>query len=78
MFSKPTALDASKDGKVIFVGSEKGMFRIYDVSNRALPRLLKIYKFFEGHIPINSIKASHDGKYVIVSSPDSESVYIVS
>lgn len=66
------------DGKVVFVGSEKGMFRVYDVSNRAMPRLLKIYKFFDNNIPINSIKASADGRFVIVSSPDSENIFVVS
>ena len=41
MFSKPTALDVSKDGKAAFVGSEKGILRVFDLSNRAMPRLLK-------------------------------------
>ena len=46
-FSKPTALDVSVDGKVAFIGSEKGVLRVFDVSNRAFPRLLKIFRFFE-------------------------------
>lgn len=77
-FSRPTALDVSKDGKVAFVGTERGIFRVYDVSNRAMPRLLKMFKFFDNNITINSVKASPDGNHVIVSSADSENVFIVS
>jgi WD40 repeat protein len=33
-YTRPTALDVSKDGKVAFVGSEEGILRIYDISNR--------------------------------------------
>lgn len=76
--TKPTALDVSKDGKVAFVGSEQGILRVYDISNRALSRLLKFFKFYENNVTINSVKCSHDGKYVLVSSPDSDTVYILS
>jgi hypothetical protein len=37
----------STDGRVAFIGSEKGVLRVFDVSQRAFPRLLKIYRFFE-------------------------------
>lgn len=46
-FSKPTAIDVSKDGRVAFIGTEAGVLRVFDISNRAFPRLLKIYRFFE-------------------------------
>eukprot|EP00347_Sterkiella_histriomuscorum_P023011 403336298 len=77
-FSTPTALDVSKDGKVAFVGSEKGIFRIFDLSNRAMPRLLKLFKFFDNTISINSVKSSPCGKFVIISSQESENVFVIS
>lgn len=78
-FSRPTALDVSTDGRVAFIGTEKGVMRVFDVSNRAFPRLLKIYRFFESEtMSINQIKCSHDGRFVIVSSPECESVFILS
>ena len=40
-------MDVSKDGKVAFIGTEKGVMRVFDISNRSFPRLLKIYRFFE-------------------------------
>jgi hypothetical protein len=46
-FSKPTAVDASMDGRLAFIGTEKGVMRVFDVSQRAFPRLLKIFRFFE-------------------------------
>jgi WD40 repeat protein len=47
LHTKPTAMDVSKDGKVAFVGSEKGVLRVYDLSNRTMPRLIKNYRFYE-------------------------------
>jgi WD40 repeat protein len=53
--------------------------RVFDVSNRAFPRLLKIYRFFESeNMSINVIKCSHDGRFVIVSSPECDSIFIFS
>lgn len=43
-----------------------------------MPRLLKMFKFFDNNIAINSVKASHDGTHVIVSSAESDNVFIVS
>jgi hypothetical protein len=64
---------------VAFIGTEKGVLRVFDVSNRAFPRLLKIYRFFESeNMSINQIRCSHDGKYVIISSPECDSIYIMS
>ena len=78
-FSKPTALDVSVDGKVAFIGSEKGVLRVFDVSNRAFPRLLKIFRFFESEtMSINQIRCSADGRFVIVSSPESDQIFILS
>lgn len=78
-FSKPTAVDVSTDGRVAFIGTEKGVMRVFDVSNRAFPRLLKIYRFFESEtMSINQIKCSSDGRFVIVSSPECESIFILS
>lgn len=77
LFKKPTALDVSKDGKVAFVGFESGVVRIYDISNRAMPRLLKMYNFFEKG-QINVVNCSMDGKYVLISSPAYDYMYLLS
>jgi WD40 repeat protein len=71
-------LDVSKDGKVAFVGSEKGVMRVFDLSNRTMPRLIKSYRFYENQVSINNVRCSNDGKYVIITSQDSETMYIVS
>lgn len=42
----PTWLSIDSKGSVAFVGSDKGVMRIYDISQRPLPRLLKMRKFF--------------------------------
>jgi len=53
--------------------------RVFDVSNRAFPRLLKIFRFFESEtMYINQIKCSADGRFVIVSSPESDQIFILS
>jgi WD40 repeat protein len=67
-----TALEASKDGNKIFVGSEGGVIRIYDVSNRCLPRLVKMHKFYSSSI--HKILASPDDKIIAVSSKESEEI----
>jgi len=72
-------MDVSVDGKAAFIGSEKGVLRVFDVSNRAFPRLLKIFRFFESEtMSINQIRCSADGRFVIVSSPESDQIFIFS
>jgi len=75
--SKPTVLAVSTDGKAAFVGSENGVLRVFDVSNRTMPRLVSACKFFEG-LPITHLIASHDGHHVLVSSKESDSLYFMS
>ena len=78
-FSRPTGLDVSTDGKVAFIGTEKGVLRVFDVSNRAFPRLLKIFRFFESEtMSISQIRCSPDGHYVIITSVESDSIFIMS
>ena len=69
---KLTSLEASADGNKIFVGSEGGVVRIYDVSNRCLPRLVKIHKLF--HSTISKITISHDQRIVAVNSVESKEI----
>lgn len=69
---KLTSLETSLDGTKIFVGSEGGVVRIYDVSNRCLPRLVKMHKFF--HSPISKITISIDQRIVAVNSTESKEV----
>lgn len=76
--TKPTALDVSVDGKIAFVGSESGAFRVYDISSRSLPRLVKQMRFFEKPTRIDNLVRSEDGKVVMISSAEAEYVFIVS
>lgn len=77
MKTRPISMDVSKDGKVCFVGFDSGAVRIYDVSNRAMPRLIKMYKFFEKGQAINVVKCSSDGVYVMVSSASSDTFFLL-
>jgi hypothetical protein len=61
-------LATDKKGTCAFIGTEIGAFRIYDLVNRADPRLVLQLRFFEDLIPIDCIKASPDGEYVLISS----------
>ena len=72
-----TALDANVSGSAVFVGSDAGIMRVFDVSSRSFPRLLKIFNFFSGS-PISSIKCSKDGKYVSVTSKFSHEIILIS
>ena len=38
--------------------SDQGIVRVYNVSNRSMPALVKAYRFFEQPIAIDSIKCS--------------------
>jgi len=77
-FVLPTSLEVSVDGKVAFVGSDAGAFRIYDISNRSLPRLILQLRFYQDVIPITSISCSPDGKIVLISSKESDTIFICS
>jgi WD40 repeat protein len=70
---KLTAMDTSIDGNAIFVGSEKGCLRVFDVSNRTLPRLIRIYNFWEDN-HVTQIVCSPDGKYVAVCCDQSDDI----
>jgi WD40 repeat protein len=69
---KLTVLEVSEDGTKVFIGSKGGVVRIYDVSNRCLPRLIKMHKFYESEI--SKIVISFDQRIVAVSSKDSKEI----
>lgn len=73
-----TSLDVSKDGKVVFIGSDSGIFRAYDVSNRRSPRLVNSVKYYSDGEPISDIVCSPDGAIIVVSSSQSNRVWLVS
>lgn len=50
---EPISLDVSKEGSVMFIGTAKGTFRIYDITNREKPRLIHQLKFYEDDKPIS-------------------------
>lgn len=67
-----TALEVSSDGNKIFIGSEGGVVRIYDVSNRCLPRLVKMHRFFSTEV--TKIAISHDERVVAAISKGCEEI----
>ena len=72
------SLDVSLDGKAIFIGSALGVLRVYDVSNRKVPRLVKQLKFYDDELPITGICSSPDGKFVVFTSSKSNKVFFMS
>jgi len=75
---EPISVDVSKEGSVIFIGTIVGTFRIYDVTNREKPRLIKQLKFYEDEKPISQILSSEDGKLVLISSRESDTFFVMS
>lgn len=75
--SQPTSLDVSKDGKAIFVGTGKGVFRAFDVTDRKKPRLIKQIKFYNDGEPITGLNSS-DGNTVVVTSSESNRIWFMS
>lgn len=76
--SFPTAVESNADGSIAFVGTQHGVFRTYDITNRKNPRLLQQIKFFEQASPIVNLQASFCGEYVLVANADTDKVYILS
>ena len=62
----------------MFIGTAKGTFRIYDITNRERPRLIHQLKFYEDDKPISQILSSEDGKIVLISSQESEIFFVMS
>ena len=75
---EPIALDVSREGSVMFIGTIAGTFRIYDITNRTKPRLIKQLKFYEDEKPISQIQSSEDGKMVLISSKESDTFFVMS
>jgi WD40 repeat protein len=75
---EPISIDVSECGKAIFIGTNVGTFRVYDVSNRAKPRLIKQLKFYDDMLPVTGIKSCLNGSVVIISSSESNIVYFMS
>lgn len=75
---EPISLGITKEGSVIFVGTAIGTFRCYDVTNRAHPKLIHQLKFYENEAPISSLLASDDGKLLLISSVESDIIYVMS
>ena len=62
----------------MFIGTIAGTFRIYDITNREKPRLIKQLKFYEDEKPISQILSSEDGKLVLISSKESDTFFVMS
>lgn len=75
---RPTALATDITGDIVFIGSAVGTIRIYDVSDRSTPRLLQQLKFFEDKQCLSSITCSQDGKYVLISSQQCDTIFVLS
>lgn len=76
--ARPTGLDTSRDGTAAFVGTAQGAFRVYDVRTRDRPRLVQQLRFFEDPVPIDLIRASRDGRSVLVASTQGKQVFVIS
>ena len=77
MALQPITLAASSDGAVIFIGTDKGTFRTYDISDRKNPRCIRQLKFYENGEPITSIKTSEDGQVTLVGSNKSDTIFVM-
>ena len=75
---EPISIDVSREGSVMFIGTVVGTFRIYDITNRQKPRLIKQLKFFEDEKPVSQILSSEDGKMVLISSKRSDTFFVMS
>lgn len=62
----------------MFIGTIVGTFRIYDITTRENPRLIKQMKFYEDEKPVSQILSSEDGKVVLVSSQESDTFFVMS
>lgn len=71
-------MDVSTDGNVVFIGSEAGDFSIYDVSNRQNPRLIKQFRFYADESPITQIQCTSNGQHILVSSNESDTIFVCS
>lgn len=69
---KLTALEVSEDGNKVFIGSDGGVVRVYDVSNRCMPRLVKMHKLFDS--PIKKIVRSLDDRTIAVIADNSDEI----
>jgi len=76
--SHPTACEANLEGTAAFIGTSKGAFRIYDVVNRSEPRLIQQIRFFDVGTPVDLLRASKDGKFLLIGSSKVDFVYIMS
>lgn len=76
--SHPTSLAAAHDGTAAFLGTARGAFRIYDLTDRTTPKLVQQIKFFEDGTSIDHIQASADGTLLFVGSKSKQDLYILS
>jgi hypothetical protein len=76
--TQPTAMGVSVDGHSVFIGFEAGEFNIFDVSNRQNPRLIKQFRFYEDESPITNVHVTDDGLYLLISSSESDTIWILS
>jgi len=74
----PISLDSSHDGSTAFIGTSMGAFRAYDLTDRENPRLVLQSRFYEDPIPINTVKVSPCGKFLLVSSSESKQAFVMS
>lgn len=61
-----------------FVGTEGGAFLVFDVSNRAKPRLVKQVRFFEDYVSLDLLVTSLNGAIVLLGSTQSDKVFVTS
>ena len=70
-----TALDSSLMGTTVFVGSSGGCIRVFDVTNRVVPRLITVQHLMNK--PITVIQISPDQKIVAAASSESRKLWFL-
>jgi hypothetical protein len=70
-----TALASDRAGISVFVGSNRGVLRVMDVTSRSLVRILSMHRVFKK--PINCIRMNRDQTLLAVSSRIGKKVFFI-
>lgn len=70
-----TCLEVTHDGNKAFVGSKNGVLRVYNVSNRSMPKLVKIEKYSE--FAISVIRESPNWKFILIGAKGDKEFWII-
>ena len=72
---KLISLEATHDGNRVFVGSANGVLRIFNVSNRSMPKLVKIEWYSK--FGINILRESPNRKHLLIGAKGDKEFWII-